>query len=195
MDQDTRALGPQPDQPEDAAPPAGTSYAPPAGSNYTPAPSGSAPVAPSAPYAGSAPPPADYVPGYDGRAQRVAERKQRLAARRAQRRSGGGGWVVGVVLIILGVVFLAQNAGVPLLNNWWALFILIPALGAFESAWMLYRRQGQWTSAATGPLIGGAILTVVAASFLFGWDLGLLFPFFLIIGGAAMLLGSMSRPA
>ena len=63
---------------------------------------------------------------------------------RRQRREGTGGWIVGVILIVLGGLFLLQNSGalrIPL-TSWWALFILIPALGAFERAWRVYRSTG-----------------------------------------------------
>ena len=45
-----------------------------------------------------------------------------------------------MVLIALGGVFLLQNAGLVLLGNRRALFILIPAL-AFASAWTLYQQD------------------------------------------------------
>ena len=59
------------------------------------------------------------------------------------------GWILGVVLIALGGVFSLQNAGLPILvGNWWALFILIPAVGAFSAAWTLYQRNGLTSSVA-----------------------------------------------
>ena len=46
-------------------------------------------------------------------------------------------------MILLGVAFLLRTTGTfdfPL-NNWWALFILIPAIGAFDTALRIYRNS------------------------------------------------------
>lgn len=135
------------------------------------------------------PPPADPVlPSTDWRELRRQER----AARRAERHAGGYSWVGGVVLILLGAIFLLQNTGLMRgFDNWWALFILIPAVGAFASAWRMYQHAGNaWTPAATGPLLGGLVLSSLAAMFLFGLDIGMWWPLFLIGGGVAALLGA-----
>jgi len=41
-----------------------------------------------------------------------------------------------------------------------------------------------------GPLIGGLLLTFIAAAFLFSLDFGNLWPVFLILGGIALLLNA-----
>lgn len=119
-------------------------------------------------------------------------RRQERAARRANRDAYGYGWIGGVVLILLGGIFLLQNTGmIESFDNWWALFILIPAVGSFVNAWRLYQQaDNQWAPAATGALTGGLILTGIAAMFLFGLDLGKWWPLFLIAGGIATLLGA-----
>ncbi|HMN62375.1 MAG TPA: hypothetical protein PJ988_18560 [Anaerolinea sp.] len=45
--------------------------------------------------------------------------------------------VFGVILILLGGLFLLQQYTHFDFRNWWALFILIPAFGAFTSAVVL----------------------------------------------------------
>jgi hypothetical protein len=85
------------------------------------------------------------------------------------------------ILILLGVIFLLQNTGIFTLANWWALFILIPALGAFGNAWSQYREAGRFDSQARGSLIGGLLLSIVAGTFLFGLDWGRVWPVFLIV--------------
>ena len=119
-------------------------------------------------------------------------RRERRAERRAHRHDATP-WLGGVILIVLGLIFLAQNFGVATLNNWWALFILIPAVGAFSAAWRRYQAAGEsLTSDALGSLIGGLILTAVSLTFLFNLNLGsngnLLWPILLILGGVAVLL-------
>jgi hypothetical protein len=104
-------------------------------------------------------------------------------------------WIAGGVLILVGVVFLLTNVVGISLNNWWALFILIPAIGSLWTAWTIYQKNDRkLTAASTGPLIGGIALLMVTAIFLFNLDWGRVWPVFLIIAGAAVLLGVVRRP-
>lgn len=103
-------------------------------------------------------------------------------------------WIGAVVLILLGLVFLVQNLTGFRWGNWWALFILIPALYSFARTYQAYRAAGRLTREVTGPLVGGLVLTVIALIFLFDLDWGLLWPIFLIIGGLAILLSALGRP-
>ena len=143
---------------------------------------------PTPPPAGVTPPATGPTPAPDWRELRRQER----AERRADRHAGGYNWTGGIILIVLGGIFLLQNTGlIGTFDNWWALFILIPAFGSFASAWNLYRSAGdQWTSAVTGAVVGGLVLTTIAGAFLFGWAIGQLWPLFLIIGGLSILLGA-----
>ncbi len=104
-------------------------------------------------------------------------------------RSHSNNWLGGVILIAIGVIFLFSNISGFYLNNWWALFILIPAIGSFGKAWNGYRENGRLDGEARGGLIGGLILTLVASAFLFNLDWGMIWPLFLIIGGVGALLG------
>lgn len=122
---------------------------------------------------------------------RWAERQAWREQRRAWRRSTGTAWIGGVVLILLGVVFLLQNFGGIRFDNWWALFILLPAVGSFATAWNIYRRTGQLNRPARGALIGGFVLLLITATFLFNLNWGLVFPVLLIVLGVALLLNSM----
>jgi hypothetical protein len=126
--------------------------------------------------------PTETPPEYtDPRAARRAERRRARASRR------GGGWIAGVVLILLGLVFLLQNFGRFSFENWWAVFILIPALGSFASAWNTYQDSGGFTAAVRGPLVGGLILTTIALIFLFNISFGIYWPVLLILGGLLIL--------
>lgn len=112
------------------------------------------------------------------------------------RRAGGEGWIAGVVLLVVGLIFLLRNLGyniVPL-QNWWALFILIPAIGSFATAYRVYQHNGGRVSeAARGPFIGGLILTMVAAVFLLGLSWSVIWPVFLIIIGVGALLSALVK--
>ena len=104
-------------------------------------------------------------------------------------------WTGGVILIVIGVVFLLANIGaISLGHNWWAWFILLGTLGAWSSAWTIYQRNGhRVTRAVTGPFIGGMFPLLVAAIFLFDLNWGMIWPVFLIIAGLAALVNSLSR--
>jgi hypothetical protein len=125
---------------------------------------------------------------------RHEERRRRMEERRAARAAGGpnaaGAWIVGAILIILGLVFLVQNlGGMILLNNWWALFILIPAVGAFGAAWRTYQAAGgHLTLPARGSLVVGLILLLVTAIFLLNLSWTLLGPIVIILAGIGLLL-------
>jgi hypothetical protein len=77
---------------------------------------------------------------------------------------------------------------IPVLANWWALFILIPAFWAYVSAWDNYQDANRITRRVTGALILGLMLTALALIFLFNVAGGFLWPALLIVGGVALLL-------
>ena len=89
-------------------------------------------------------------------------------------------------MMLLGVAFLLRTTGnfnFPL-DNWWALFILIPAIGAFDTALRIYRNSNnQLTAPAGGSLIVGLVLMFVTASFLFNLNWDLFGPVILILTG------------
>ncbi len=130
--------------------------------------------------------------------ENLDDRAARRAARRARRTEGGPAWLGGALLITLGLIFMAQNFGVLAFENWWALFIFIPAVASFGAAWDRYRDAGGLvTSDVLGSLVGGLIFSFVAVVLLFDISLGinwvLLWPLLLILGGAAMLLKVLWR--
>jgi hypothetical protein len=103
-------------------------------------------------------------------------------------------WIVGGVLILVGIIFIVKNVSGFELHNWWALFILIPALASLGTAYTMYRKnEGRFTAASRGPLIGGLVLLFVAGVFLFDLDWGAMWPVLLIIVGAGTLLSVLDR--
>ncbi|HKW78147.1 MAG TPA: hypothetical protein VJQ09_03545 [Candidatus Limnocylindria bacterium] len=101
-----------------------------------------------------------------------------------------GSWT-GVALIVLGLVFLAQNWFGYELRNWWALFILIPAAGSFSAA------LAAWRSGAAREVAGsfttGLVLTATAAIFLLDLPWDRVWPLLVIIAGVGLLLPSLAR--
>ena len=123
------------------------------------------------------------------------ESLSRRDARRMRRAgsSRGGALVVGVVLILLGSAFLMQSFGTYTFpfENWWALFILIPAFGAFSSAYFMYHNaDNHWTAPARGSLLVGFVLTLVAAGFLLKIDWTYYGPILIILSGVGVLVNA-----
>ena len=130
-------------------------------------------------------------PQPDRRDWRAIRREERRA-RRAARRRGNSGWIVGAVLILIGLAFLLQNLGLPILQNWWALFILIPAIGSLVTAWNIYQNNGhRFTAAVRWPLFSGLIITAVAVIFLFNISFGVYWPVLLIAAGLLILFNGL----
>ncbi|MBE0699600.1 MAG: hypothetical protein IH586_21965 [Anaerolineaceae bacterium] len=100
-------------------------------------------------------------------------------------------WIGGAILILIGFIFLLRNVTGFSLNNWWALFILIPAIGSFGRAISAYQTNGRLSAPARRALISGLVLTFIAAVFLFNLDFGSLWPVFLILGGIGLLLNAL----
>jgi hypothetical protein len=124
---------------------------------------------------------------------RLTRRQRRWEQRREARAARlGGPWVAGVILIVLGILILLQNLNLFTLHNWWALFILIPAAGAFGAAWKTYQDVGgRLTAGARGSLVAGLILTMVSAVFLFNLEWSILGPVLIILAGLGLLLNTL----
>jgi hypothetical protein len=98
-------------------------------------------------------------------------------------------WMGAAVLIALGVIFFLRQAGVIALGeNWWVVFLLLPAGFLFFGAWQRYQAEGRVASSVWGQLFGGIVLLIIALTFLFRWNWDLIWPAFLVIGGLLMLL-------
>jgi hypothetical protein len=104
----------------------------------------------------------------------------------------GDAWIVGIILIVLGGLFLMRTMGTDIpLTNWWALFILIPAFGALSAAWRTYQEQGRLTGPARGSLLVGLVLTFITFMFLFEISWTYLGPILIIGVGIAIILNYM----
>ena len=95
------------------------------------------------------------------------------------------------VILLIGVIFLLQNQGIFFLQNWWALFIMIPALGAFGNAWRAYQEAGYLDNHARGSLIFGVLFTAITLIFLFDLSWTLFGPAILILVGIGILMNAM----
>ena len=124
------------------------------------------------------------VPGQPG----ADLRSQRRERREARRSNWGGAPIGAIILIVVGIVLLAQNFGFEPIHNWWALFLLIPAAGSIVAAVRHYRASGgQISGDVVGSLVSAAIFGGLCAAFLldFGWSM--FWPILLIAIGAGIL--------
>jgi cellulose synthase/poly-beta-1,6-N-acetylglucosamine synthase-like glycosyltransferase len=122
---------------------------------------------------------------------RIEQRWERRQERR-KLRNGGGEWILGVILILLGGFIYLQTMKIYTLNNWWALFILIPGLAALVEAWRVYRAaEGKFTRRARGSLILGVGLLLVTTIFLLGLNWTIFGPILLVLAGASMIINGM----
>lgn len=115
------------------------------------------------------------------------------------RQSWWGGLATGLVVVVVGVLFLLDNLGVRLpfrgLHNWWALFILIPVVALLMEAGVRYRRVGRVDRAVLHLLLSAMAPLLVACFFLTDLDWAIWWPLFVIYGGLWAMLGSRKQTA
>ena len=121
-------------------------------------------------------------------------RKEHKITNKSKHKFSDDIWI-GIVFICLGIFFLLWNFDIlEYFDNWWALFILIPALGSLGTAWSTYKRNGNvFTPKVRDEIFAGLLLSLVAAVFLFDLDWGKIWPGFLIIIGLEILLESVLK--
>jgi hypothetical protein len=96
----------------------------------------------------------------------------------------------GLILILLGVLFLLAQQDYISWNIWWAYFLVgLGAIFILESLIRITRSEP--SGRYTGKLIGGAVLLVIGAANAFGmvsW-----WPLILILIGVFLLFSSLKR--
>ncbi|MBU6470651.1 MAG: hypothetical protein KGQ68_08200 [Gammaproteobacteria bacterium] len=107
------------------------------------------------------------------------------------------GLTTGLVVIAVGVAFPLWNFDVRLpfmrYRNWWALFILIGAVGPLSYALHRYREKRRFDGGVLHSLISAAAVIVLALMFLLDLDWARWWPVFIIIGGLYMLANHWNR--
>jgi len=111
--------------------------------------------------------------------------------------NSGNLWI-GVIFILGGIfILLNQFDLLPVELNWWALFMLFPAVGIFSGAYNRYRSEGNRFS--TGVLVTGLTgLIIVGFAFTLLFDISfniwnLLWPLMMIVIGLGMVLNRSRR--
>ena len=127
-------------------------------------------------------------PSGNWRDQRRAERDARRGARHEMMgRNWGGLPIGGLIVIAIGVIFLLGNFGFHLPPHWWAILLLVPAVGLLVTAIRFYRLDNTMGGRVMGPAIGGVVLLVMALAIFFGLNWGLFWPIVLIVVGAGII--------
>lgn len=126
--------------------------------------------------------------------EKQQEQPQPGQEQRAQRQRDSN-WIVGGVMVVLGIIFLINNYSTNFqLQNWWAIFILIPALSNLGTAWKAYREDGYFSHRGRNALTWGLVTLTVAIIFLLGLEWGIVWPVLLIVIGLGSLVSFLSRP-
>src|SRR5262245_44254061 len=72
--------------------------------------------------------------------------------------------VLGVIIILVGAIWLADNFGFNFyffdFDNWWALFIFIGAISPLSQAWSHYQRDG-FNNRVARHLVTGSLIVAV----------------------------------
>jgi len=114
------------------------------------------------------------------------------ASSSAPRKNRIGEVVAGLVVIGIGLIFLADNFGVDFpffgWHNWWAMFILIGAAAPASRAIDRYRSVGTIDAQVAHSMISALAVVAVALIFLLDASFGKWWPIFLVIGGLSMLV-------
>jgi hypothetical protein len=98
---------------------------------------------------------------------------------------GSNTWL-GIMLIALGAAFFAQSYFGLGFRNWWALFILIPAVFSFGTAYYAWKSGHMSMATSQGTL--ALVFTTIAAIFLLDVPWRLAWPFLFIATGVGLLL-------
>ncbi len=97
----------------------------------------------------------------------------------------------GLSLVALGVGLLVLNGFKGSLENWWALFILLPAFALFYGGRAINRRtNGRLPFLARFNFAIGTLVLVVAGMFLINLDWSVWWPLMLMTPGFSMLIAS-----
>ncbi len=106
--------------------------------------------------------------------------------------ANGNNTVFAVVLILVGVAVMVSNLTDYSFENWWALFMLIPAGAILMNVWHDYKENGRLSRKSSGAVIPGVIILTMVAIFLFNLSWAIFWPISIIAVGLSILLGSRS---
>jgi hypothetical protein len=98
--------------------------------------------------------------------------------------------VFAIVLILVGVAVMVGNLTNFSFENWWALFMLIPAGAIWMNVWHDYQENGRLSRKSSGSIIPGVVILAMMAIFLFNLSWAVFWPVSIIAVGLSILVGS-----
>jgi hypothetical protein len=104
-------------------------------------------------------------------------------------------WIIGAVITVLGTVLLMQNTGTlpQNLGNWWALFLMIPAIAGLGEAVSELQTSGSLSKKGRAGLIFGVVLTMITATFIFNLNEKIYGPIILMCAGLGILFNNYTK--
>lgn len=93
-----------------------------------------------------------------------------------------------VILIFIGIIFLLRQFDIVVIHNWWALFILIPAISSLSTLVKDLRAGTNALRVISQGVLGALFPTAIALMFLFNLDWVKYWPMFVILAGFSMIL-------
>jgi hypothetical protein len=93
----------------------------------------------------------------------------------------------GLIMIAVGLIFLFNQFSNFHINNWWALFILLPVATSWSKIFQIVKEAGTFTREAIELGLNSLFPIFIATIFLFDLDWGKVWPVFIIIGGVTAL--------
>lgn len=105
-------------------------------------------------------------------------------------RYGENNWIIGITLFVAGVILLAQNLMNWRIEKWWSIFLIIPSLGSFATAWRRYRQYGHsLRRVVLRPLVIGLLMLLVVPVLLFNLEWQMILAILLFMAGFVVLIG------
>lgn len=118
------------------------------------------------------------------------QEKEKSSMERKQKHDPQSRVTGGLILILLGVLFLLATMDYILWSEWWAYFLM--GLGAILILEVIIRsRSPSYRQHITGKLIGGVVLIIIGGSFVIGMSNW--WPLILIGVGVMLLFSSLWR--
>jgi len=116
------------------------------------------------------------------------QEKERCSVEGIHKRDPLSGMTGGLILILLGVLFLLATMDIILWGEWWPYFLI--GLGAILIIEVIIRSTSpSYRQDITGKLIGGVVLIVIGCAFVFGMSNW--WPLILIAVGVVLLFSSL----